>query len=134
MIAYHGTSHYDIIKHFKKSKSGALGSGLIYFALNEKLAFDYAVKDIGQGKIYTVEVNVSNPLIIPQNEEPVDFVLSNAVALRRKAQNTNYCYWLKASDYNKFRKLGYDCVIYRNELAVFDAYNIKVLDIKEVSM
>lgn len=74
-----------------------------------------------------MELNVSNPYILPYNGEPVDFILSPAKAARRKAENGNYCYWLKASDYNKFIKEGYDSVMYRDEIAVFSADVVKII-------
>ena len=134
MIAYHGTDYYNKIKRFKKSKSGSLGSDLIYFTDDMKTAYDYAIRRVGSGKLYTVELNITKPLVIPFDVEPVNFVLSENKAYKRKSQNTNYCYWLKATDYNKYRKLGYDAIIYRNEIAVFNPDVIKVLDVIDVSM
>jgi len=127
LTAYHGTSYYGDIKRFRRSKSGALGSGLIYFGLDEKTARYYAEKDYGKGDIYEVNLLVNNPLIIPDDAEPVNFILSPAIAKRRMAANGNYCYWLKASDYKKYQKEGYDAVIYRNEIAVFDAEVIRIV-------
>ena len=133
MKGYHGTSHYGEIKKFKKSKSGALGSGLIYFAADEKLAKSYATKDYGEGDVYEVELTVNKPLVIPRDAEPVDFVLSQTMARRRKNANGNYCYWLKASDYTKYRNQGYDCIIYRDEIAVFDPEVIKITNKKHIT-
>jgi hypothetical protein len=125
--AFHGTDYYGDIKKFRKSKSGALGSGLIYFGLDEKCARYYAVKERGEGDVYEVNLLIDNPLVIPDDAEPVDFILSPAMAKKRKDANGNYCYWLKASDYKKYQKEGYDAVIYRNEIAVFDAEVVKIV-------
>ena len=134
MFAYHGSSYHSVIKKFKKSKSGYLGSSIIYFTNNMKIAYDYAVKEYGSGKLYTVELLVRNPLVIPPDIEPVDFIVSPAIANRRRNTNSNCNFWLKGSDYNKFQKRGYDAVIYKDEIGVFDNSQILVKDVIDVSM
>ena len=134
MIAYHGTDEYNVIKKFKKSKSGSLGAGLIYFSKDKETAYEYAVKYRGYGKLYTVELNVNNTLIIPPNMEPLDYVVTQNTAQKRRALNTNYCYWIKESDYNKFKKQGCDSVIFRNEVCVFTNDVIRILSVEEVGI
>ena len=134
MEAYHGSSYWGEIKKFKKSKSGALGSGLVYFSSKVETARYYAEKETGEGFVYTVELDIKNPLVIPPEMDPEEYILSPAVLSRRKASNCNYCYWLKASDYQKYRKQGYDAVIYRDEIAVFDPAVVKVKDRTPVKM
>ena len=134
VTAFHGTDFYGDIKKFRKSKSGALGSGLIYFAVEKKGAEYYAVKECGEGYVYTVELNIAKPLMIPRDIEPADFVLSPSKAARRKAENGNYCFWLKASDYGKFVKEGYDAVMYRDEIAVFSADVVRITRKEHVKM
>ena len=134
MFAYHGSSCHNVIKKFRKSKFGYLGSNIIYFTDNMKVAYDYAIKECGSGKLYTVELFIRNPLVIPSDIEPIDFILSPTIAKKRKNINSNCNFWLKGSDYKKFINKGYDAVIYRNEIGVFDSSQVLVKDVIDVSM
>ena len=132
MKIYHGTGYTGDIKKFRKSKSGMLGSGLIYFTTDFKRAKYYATKEYGTGFVYEVDLDVKNPFVLPANEYPIDFVLTPNKAAQRKNANTNCCFWLKASDYNKHRRCGCNCIIYGDEIAVFDNDIITIIKKHEV--
>ncbi len=130
MKAYHGSTSYDVIKKFKRSKTGALGPG-IYFTTDIKSAERYAT-EYQVGKIYEAELDVKNPLYVHNLADPAAEILSPALYKKRTLGNDNYCHWIKASDLKKLQSAGYDAIIMRDEIMVFDADQIQILSVTEV--
>ena len=130
MKAYHGSTAYDVIKKFKRSKTGALGPG-IYFTTDIKVAKEYALQ-YGHGNIYTAELDVKNPLHVYSFSDPASEILSPALHRRRVAANVNYCHYIKGSDLKKLQAKGYDAIIMRDEIMVFTPEQIKILDVQPV--
>lgn len=130
MIAYHGSTAFDVIKKFKKSKTGALGPG-IYFTTDKKSAERYATEYL-EGKLYKAELDVKNPFHVHNLSDPAAEILSPALRKRREAENSNYCHWIKTSDLNKLQKAGYDAIIMKDEIMVFNPNQIKVLSVNTV--
>ncbi len=130
MIAYHGSTSFDVIKRFKKSKSGALGPG-IYFTTDKKSAIKYAT-EYYEGKLYTAELDVKNPLLVTNLADPAKEILSPTLYSRRKNENGNYCHQVKTSDLKKLQKEGYDAIIMKDEIMVFEPEQISVLSVETV--
>ena len=130
MIAYHGSPSSTPIRKFKKSKTGALGPG-IYFTTDVKEAERYATK-YQEGEIYEAELEVKNPLHIHNLSDPAVEILSPALYKRRTAENGNYCYWIKSSDLKKLQKAGYDAIIMKDEIMVFEPEQITILSARTV--
>lgn len=128
MFAYHGSTSATVFQKFKKSKSGVLGPG-IYFTTDINSAKRYAT-EYREGKIYEVELDIKNPLHVQNIANPAAEILSSALYKRRTSENDNYCHWIKTSDLKKLQKAGYDAIIMRDEIMVFDASQITILSVR----
>ncbi len=130
MIAYHGSTSYDVIKKFRKSKNGALGPG-IYFTTDKNSAERYAT-EYQEGKLYEAELDVKNPFCVHNLADPAAEILSPTLHRKREAENSNYCRWIKSSDLNKLQKAGYDAIIMKDEIMVFNPEQIRILSVNTV--
>ncbi len=130
MIAYHGSTSYNDIKKFRRSKTGALGPG-IYFTTDINSAKRYAT-EYQVGKLYTAELDVKNPMKVTNLSDPAVEILSPALYKRRIQANGNYCHWIKPSDLKRLENKGYDAIIMRDEVMVFNPEQINILSIETI--
>ena len=129
MIAYHGSKEYTRFSSFKKSNHGLLGPG-IYFTINKLRAMTYATKDFGTGNLYSVDLDIKNPLVITGNfSNPACEILSNTTYQKRKQENENINYLIKDTDIEKLKRHGYDAIILADEVMVFSNKQINILEV-----
>lgn len=138
--AFHGSPSARIEQgKFKRGKYGYLGGG-IYFSTSEYYAKHYAGKYDGHGTIYTVAIDINNPLILSSVNPTEEFLTkiygSKRIYQNRSAKQSFDTRLITNKDIQKLFSLGYDGVIWEyageKEFCVYDNSQIKILDKKEV--
>lgn len=135
LVVYHGSPAYDEITTFKRGKKGWLGSG-IYVTSRKSDAQRYADKMGPGGRIYSLYANVTNPLVVTE-QNPVPVILKAAygrdsVYRNRSAKQANDPDIITRSDIQKLAGAGYDGIIWKYggsvEASVFDPEQVKRTD------
>ena len=136
LVMYHGTTHYGDITKFKPGKTGWLGPG-IYLTSRESDAQRYAdAMGPGNGTMYQLYANVTNPLIVTSGNPVPDVLLAaygkKSVYDARKKSQTNDTYILTRNDIKRLQAKGYDGILWRFgkslEVNVFGQNQIKRVD------
>lgn len=130
--AYRGVYNDDKSTILHKADHGALGSSGVYFTTNYDRAKGYAT-EYGEGFVVTAEIEWESPLIVPKEYDvPAKYLLSPSIYARREQKQGNPFYILETRDASKFKKKGFDGIIWRDELLVYDKSKIKILTTEKV--
>lgn len=133
--AYHGSPSNSIVTgKFKKGKRGYMGPG-IYFTNDMDYARHYA-RQMGDGTIYTVQIQLNNPLVLSSNnptEEMLTKVYGTPSIYKKRSmkQGMDVCI-IETKDVKKLLSLGYDGVIWKyagsEEYVLYDNSQIEILE------
>lgn len=136
MVMYHGTTAYGEITKFRKGRSGWLGPG-IYLSSRKSDAQRYAdAMGEGNGSLYELYANVTNPLVVTQNNPVPEILLAaygrESVYKNRSAKQGNDTYIITPADIKKLQSKGYDGIRWdfggNTELSVFSSEQLKRVD------
>lgn len=133
MVMYHGTTAYGEITKFRKGRSGWLGPG-IYLSSRKSDAQRYAdAMGEGNGSLYELYANVTNPLVVTQNNPVPEILLAaygrESVYKNRSAKQGNDTHIITPADIKKLQSKGYDGIRWdfggNTELSVFSSEQLK---------
>ena len=136
MVMYHGTTAYGEITKFRKGRSGWLGPG-IYLSSRKEDAQRYAdAMGEGNGSLYELYANVTNPLVVTQNNPVPEILLAaygrESVYKNRSAKQGNDTHIITPADIKKLQSKGYDGIRWdfggNTELSVFSPEQLKRVD------
>lgn len=136
MVMYHGTTAYGEITKFRKGRSGWLGPG-IYLSSRKADAQRYAdAMGEGNGSLYELYANVTNPLVVTQNNPVPEILLAaygrESVYKNRSAKQGNDTHIITPADIKKLQSKGYDGIRWdfggNTELSVFLSEQLKRVD------
>lgn len=123
MIVYRGTEASTRAGILHTADHGMLGGGGVYFTTDKHRAEEYGYDYAGEGNLITAEINLDNPYVVPDNVEiPASIILSSAIYARVQ----------KKSIATRLKRNGYDGIIWRDEVLVYNKNKVNITDITRV--
>ena len=133
MIVYRGTEASTRAGILHTADHGILGGGGVYFTTDKKRAEEYGYDYAGEGNLITAEINLDNPYVVPDNVEiPASIILSSAIYARVQKTQGNPAYYLTKSIATRLKRNGYDGIIWRDEVLVYNKNKVNITDITRV--